>query len=202
MKLCLLLIILTAGNYQNYNTDIDFYYRLSSIVQRFKEKAMDEYECKRLMGEISILSEDINKDLSYVDQGNQIKIKELNQLKFETKAIEEFIGCVSRIANYSPDIESFNLANNRFNAEIVTISKDTFCVDIISISIGNYTAYLAVNRSTNNVKFKYKLIDYKGNLVGMGESGLWHNCIRCIHNNRDESHRSLVQIKEITCEII
>jgi hypothetical protein len=163
---------------------------------------MDEYECKRLIGEISILSEDIDRDLLNVDQGNQLKFKELNQFKLEAKAIEEFIACVSQSANYTPDIESFNLANNRFNAEIVTISKGKFCVDIISISIGDYIAYLAINSSTNNVKFKYKLIDNKGNLIGMGESGLWHNCIRCIHNNRDESNQSLVKVKEITCEMI
>jgi hypothetical protein len=200
--LFLVIAVQTMGNSQHLDTVMDFDYRLSNIVVRFKEIVMDEYECKSLLSIVSVFREDIDHVLQFTDQYRQMEIIKLKRLQIEAQAIEEFIACVGHCANYTPDIESFKLANNRINGEIIINSQNKFCIDIVSVSIGSYVACLAINYSTDNLQFTYELVDSTGNLVGMGKSGLWHNCIRCIHDNRNDLKPSHIYIKEITCKTI
>jgi hypothetical protein len=178
----------------------DFDYRLSDIVRKFKLEIMDKDECEKQKRAADDLSDDINDAIKNTDEYNYDEIIELKKLEKEAEALEEFIAAVGNCGNYIPSIKIFNLANKRVGASVVSIVKDKYCVDVISVTIGNHVAYLGENNSTNNYTITYKWKTPNAMNSGNGTMGLSALSVRHIYDNREKPIQKNISILGITCK--
>ena len=161
---------------------------------------MDKDECEKQKRAADDLSDDINDAIKNTDEYNYDEIIELKKLEKEAEALEEFIAAVGNCGNYIPSIKIFNLANKRVGASVVSIVKDKYCVDVISVTIGNHVAYLGENNSTNNYTITYKWKTPNAMNSGNGTMGLSALSVRHIYDNREKPIQKNISILGITCK--
>lgn len=178
----------------------DFEYKLSDIVRKFKSEVMDKDECEKQKRAADDLADDIEDAIKNVDEYNSDEIIELKKLQKEAEALEEFIAAVGNCGNYIPSIKNFNLANRRVGANVASIIKDKYCVDVISVSIGNYVAYLGENNSSKNYTVTYKWKAPNGMNTGNGTMGLSQLSVRHIYDNREKPNQKNISVFGITCK--
>lgn len=171
---------------------------LTRISNDFRETIFDEDECTNLKNEVGDVSnaieEDIDSDDYSIDEKNQLKV-----LLKEADALEDYIASIGNCGNYIPSIEKFNLANRRVGGSVSIISLDKYCVDVISVTIGDYICYLAKNNTTNNFTVSYKWTTPNGMHKGNGTMGLYGKSVRHIYDNRDETEQTIITVTDITC---
>jgi len=178
----------------------DFDNRLSDIVRKFKLEIMDKDECEKQKRAADDLSDDIEDAIKNKDEYNSDEIIELKKLKMEAEAVEEFIAAVGNCGNYIPSIKNFNLANKRVGASVSSIIKDRFCVDVITVAIGDYVAYLGENNSAKNYTVTYKWKAPNGLNTGNGTMGLSGLSVRHIYDNREKPNQKNISFLGITCK--
>lgn len=200
MKLILLISsIFFIGAYTPKERPIDFEYQLSEIAREFKSKIMDKNECGKLKLEASYLTDDIENAIQNEGKYSPDEIIKLKEQKKESEALENFIAVVGNCGNYVPSINDFNLANRRVGADVSILIKSKDCVDIISVSIGDYVAYLGKNNSTKNYIVTYKWKEAGGMKTGNGTMGLSNSSVRYIYDNREVRSNKNISFFGITC---
>lgn len=191
--------VLLLGSSTHMKIPNDFDYELSQIVRKFKEEIMDEDECENQKNEAGDLAEDIEDAIKKEGDYTSDEINTLKKLKKEAQALEGFIAVVGNCGNYIPSLDDFNLANRRVGASVVGISKGVFCVDVISVSIDDYVAYLGENNSLKNYTVSYKWKAPNGMNTGEGTMGLSKKSVRHIYDNREKPSQKTVSVFGITC---
>lgn len=200
MKLILLLAsILLVGVFDFKKSPGDFDNELTFIARKFVEVIMDKDECEKQKSAADDLADEIQRAIKQIDRYNSSELAVLKQLKNEAEAMEKFIGVVADCGNYFPSIDDFNLANRRVRANVVNIIKDKHCIDIITVSIGDYAAYLGLNNSTNNYTVIYKWKSLNGMTTGNGKMGLFKSSVRHIYDNRDNLDLKNISLFGISC---
>lgn len=201
MKLTLIIVFISVLGLLNTKESLeDFDYKLSEIAQNFREKIMDKDECENLKREAEDLVDDIEKAKD--DVYTYEEKKELGRLKKEAEALVDYIASVGDCGNYIPSIKDFNLANQRVRANISYVVKDKYCVDVITVSIGDYVAYLVENNSSKNYTLSYKWKSQNGMSSGNGNMGISKKGLRHFYNNRDENSQKMIFVLGITCKEI
>lgn len=177
----------------------DFDYDLTQIVNEFKTNIMDNDKCEKLYKKADYLADEIENSIED-DNNSEYENNKLEELKKEVEAVEEFIGSVGNSANNMfVKMDLIYLANKRINSSIATIIKYNFCVDIIIISINNYTTTMAFNKTNNNYTVTYKWKSISGINTGSGNMGLPANSIRHIYDNRKEPSQKNINISSLNC---
>jgi hypothetical protein len=201
MKLTLLFTsILLFGFSSLKEVPNDFDYKLSDIVRKFKSDIMDKDECEKQKRAAGDLADDIKKAIKNEDEDNSDEIIELKKLEKEANALEEFIASVGNCGNYVPSIQNFNLANRRVGANVATIIKDKYCIDVVSVSIGNYVAYLGENNSSKNYTATCKWKTPNSMNTGNVTMGLPALSVRHIYDNREKPIQKNISVFGITCK--
>lgn len=174
--------------------------KLSRIASEFREKIMDEDDCKSLMNEASRISNDIEDELDENDKYSANEISQFKEVKKKADALEGYIGSVGGCSNVFPTIEEFTIANGMVGGSVTNVHQGKFCVDFFSVSIGNYKVYLGENNTTNNyvVTYKYKTPD--GSKSGNGYFGLFSKNIRHVYDNREKPNQKIIIIFGVTCK--
>jgi hypothetical protein len=200
MKLILILISIILFGFSNLNeSPNDFDYKLSNIARKFRSEIMDRDECESLKREADKLAaeiEDAIKNTGKYSYEETIKFKTLIK---EAEALRDFIASVGNCGNYIQSIENFKLANRRVGASVATVIESKYCIDIISVSIGNYVAYLGENNSTKNYTVTYKWKAENDMNRGNGTMGLTKLSVRHIYNNREKPNQKNIAVFGITC---
>ncbi len=178
----------------------DFDYKLSDIIRNFKSEIMDKDECEKQKRAADDLLDDIEDAIKNEDNYNFDEIIELKKLENETKALAEFIGVVGKCGNSIISLKNINLANKRVGAKVSSIIKDKYCVDVISVSIGNYVVYLGENNSMKNYTVTYKWNTPNGMYSGNGAMGLSKLSVRHIYDNREKPSQKNISVFGITCK--
>ena len=177
----------------------DFDYKISDIARKFKEEIMNKDECEKQKREAHDLTERIEDAIKTENEYSSEEINTLKKLKKEAESLEDYIAEVGNCGNYIPTIENITIANRRVGGSISCIIKDKYCVDIISVTIGNYIAYIGENNSKKNYTVSYKWKAPIGMNTGSGTMGLTKGCVRNIYNNRERQNQKNITVYGISC---
>ena len=189
----------------------DFENELTYIVKNFKENIMDERKCTRLMndaGSVSsniegAISDEIEEELENSNRYSSYEISQLRELKIKADAIQSYIGGVGSCASAMfPTFKEFEIANQMVWGSVSYVSQGKFCVDFISVTIGNYVVYMAKNNSSTSYMLKYNWKNSNGTSKGNGTMGLQDKTIRSIYNNRNNQTQKRITILGVTCTLI
>ncbi len=176
----------------------DFELKLSYIARDFRDNIMDEDNCKHLMNDASRISSDIEEELKN-NEYSATEIAEFKKVKKKAEALEAYIGAIGGSTNAMPTISEFNYANSLVRGDVAIVFQGKFCIDIISVKIDNFTAYLGENNSISNYSVSYKWKAPDGISKGNGTMGLPKKTVRHIYDNRDKPMRKSIIIYEVTC---
>lgn len=200
MKLTILLTFFVIIDFSNIKKSPDYFdSELSNIVGKFKSDIMDKEECEKQKRAAEDLANEIEDAIKNVHDYNSSEIAELSKLQKEAEAVEEFIASVGNCGNYMSSLNNFDLANRRVGANVASVIKDKYCVDVISVSIGGYVAYLAQNNTSKiyDVSYMWKAPNKINS--GSGTMGLFKFSIRHIYDNRNNPSQKNVSVFGITC---
>lgn len=201
MKFTLLIISILSFAFSGIKeSPNDFDLELSYIVREFKDEILNEDECEKQMRSADDLEDEIEEAIKETDNYTTVEIKELKKIQYEAQAMKKFISVVGKVGNYIPSKELFYLANKRVGASISTIIKDKYCVDVISVKIGDYITYLGENNSMKDYSMSYKYKTPNGVYTGHGTQGLPKQSLRHIYNNRDKLSQKVAYVYGITCK--
>ena len=198
--LLLLLLCLPFSSFNSFciSSD-DFDAQLNTVVADFKQNILDQAKCEAAStkaGEISDAIEDaLNED--GVDKGER---KKLEALKKEAEALEDYILAVGDINGGFITVEKMNLANSRVHAGISSVQKGDFCVDIISVSIGDYICYLAENNGSKIISVNYKWKGPGGTKSGSGTITVFANSVHAMYSNRKDHGTKELTFMGLVCK--
>ena len=202
MKIFLIYFIIVIFGWIRFKDSPSSYEsKLSSIAIDFRNKIMEEYDCKNLMYDASRVADDIDNELKKEDYSTA-EILEFKELKRKAEALEKYIGTVGGCGNNFPTIEEFNIANRLVGGNVANVVQGKFCVDFISVSIDKYIVYIAENNTNNNYVVNYKYKTPNGTNIGRGFFGLFSKEIHHLYNNREEVTKKKIIIFGITCRLV
>ena len=200
MKTFLIYILLSPiGCIFLNDTPSDFEQKLDNIASDFRKKIMEEDECKSLMYDVSRVDDDIDDELKKEDYSAS-EISQYKDIKKKAEALEAYIGAVGGCANSFPTIVEFNLANRIVGGSVTNVIQGKFCMDFISVSLGNYIVYLCQNNTSTNLSVKYKWKAPDGMNSGSGDMNLSSKSIRHIYDNRVKQNQKKISIFGVTCK--
>jgi hypothetical protein len=201
MRLSLLLLLLPLLGFSNLTANLNYFdTELSAIAQKFLYHIMDEDECAKLKLAAYYLTEEIKSEIKKAHKYNSDQIAKLKGLKKEAEALEYFISVVGASGNDIISLENFNLANKRVGAGIENVVKGKYCIDVISVTIGKYVAFLGVNASDKNYTVSYKWSSTNRLREGSGTMGVTTFSLRRICDNRDDPKMIKISVSGITCK--
>ena len=178
----------------------DFDYRLSNIASQFIQEIMDQDKCENHRREASQVVRDIEDALKLDGEYDSNEISMLKKLKNEAEALEEYIACVGGCGNSVPTIDEINLANERVGGSISRVFKDKFCLDILCVTINDYTSFLVLNNRSKqyDIACSYKTPNglHSGNL----KASLPTKCMRHLYDNRENTSQRNITVINITCK--
>lgn len=199
MKIFLLLLLFIPIK-EIKKSPYDFENELTYVVKNFKENIMDEYECKKLMNSAGAISDEIEEELENSSRYSSYEISQLSELKIKADAIQSYIGGVGSCASAMfPTFKEFEIANQIIYGSVSYVSQGKFCVDFITVTIGNYVVYMAKNSLTSSYTLKYNWKNSNGTSKGNGTMGLPDKTIRSIFNNRKNQTQKRITIVGVTC---
>jgi hypothetical protein len=200
MKTFLIYILLSPiGCIFLNDTPSDFELKLNNIASDFRKKIMEEDECKNLMYDASRVADDIDNELKKEDYSAS-EISQYKDIKKKAEALEAYIGAIGGCANTFPTIEEFNSANRIVGGSISNVIQGKFCMDFISVNLGNYIVYLCQNNTSTNLSVKYKWKAPDGMNSGSGDMNLSSKSIRHIYDNREKPNQKKISIFGVTCK--
>ena len=200
MKTFLIYILLSPiGCIFLNDTPSDFERKLNNIASDFRKKIMEEDECKNLMYDASRVADDIDNELKKEDYSAS-EISQYKDIKKKAEALEAYIGAIGGCANTFPTIEEFNSANRIVGGSVTNVIQGKFCLDFISVSLGNYIVYLCQNNTSTNLSVKYKWKAPDGMNSGSGDMNLSSKSIRHIYDNREKPNQKKISIFGVTCK--
>lgn len=163
---------------------------------------MNSDECERIRDNVENLIEEIEDELDDDEPKSNDEIYELQKIKKEAIAIEEYISVIILGNNGFLDIDNLRLANDRINGAISYVTNGKYCINIVCIKINGFKSYLFYNPSNENLTgyYKYKANNYNG--IGKGYMGIMKYSMRSIFNNRDREIHKDIFFYDIKCENI
>jgi hypothetical protein len=179
----------------------DFDRKLSDIASDFKRDIFDVGKCVLLKNDAGDLSNDIETAMNE-DEVSETEKTKLKALKIEANALENYISAVGDFGTGYPTIDEFLLANKRVGGLIATISTDKFCMDIVSVTIGDYICYLAQNNTETTLSLSYKWKSSDGMQLGNGTMGVYGKSLRQMYSNRNKPSVKRVSFFGLTCKAI
>lgn len=195
----MLLIGLFAAAYRPVERVSDFERKLSNIVTTFQAEIMDVDECDRQMRAAATLEADISDALRMEDEYDPEEMIHLRQLQKETAAVEAYIDVVGNVGNHFMKIDDLAFANRRIGGSIARVISGKYCVDIITVTIGDYVAYFGENNSTSNFTVNYKWKSNSGMQSGNGTMGILKSNVRHFCDNREYPTQKGKTIMGISC---
>ena len=203
MKKILLISTVLLFSFSNKKESLNnFDYKLSEIVDEFRQVIMNKSKCEDQKREASFLVEDIKKALKDEYRYSTLEISNLNELQKEAEALEQYIAVVGNCGGNILSSDNFYLINEKIEGSVLNSINKKLCVDVISVKIGAYVTYLAENSSTKNYTINYK---WHGKLAngtnnGNGKAGMLKNSLRNIYDNRNEPMQKSISVYEIVCK--
>lgn len=199
MKIFFLLFLFIPLN-EIKKSPSDFENELTYIVKNFKENIMDENECRKLMNNAGSVSDEIEEELNDSNQYSSYEISQLRELKTKAEALQSYIGGVGSCASAMfPTFKEFEMANQMVRGSVTYVNQGKFCVDFISVVIGNYVVYMAKNDTSTSYMLKYNWKNSNGTSKGNGTMGLPDKTIRSIYNNRSKQTQNRITIVGVIC---
>ena len=178
----------------------DFDNQLSEIANSFRQEIMYEKQCVELREQTLSLYYQIRDAESETYKYSADEIKSLMNLEKEAEALEEYIRAVGHCFRDEPfSINKFKLANRRVGGITESIVTGKFCVDVISVTIDNYTTYLVQNQSSKRYKVDYYWKAANGMNSGSGNFLLLENSVRHIYDNRKIPALKKIIVYKISC---
>jgi hypothetical protein len=201
MKLYFLYITLIPLNWFSFkDSPSDFEYKLSNIANNFEENIMDKDKCEDLKNEVSSIADEIDDEIEDKDEHSSTEIVEFKKMKKKAEALKDYIGVVAGISTTFPTIDEFNSANSMVGGIVVNVSKDKFCIDIISVSIGKYIVFLAKNSTTINYHLDYSWKFEGMGIGGYGDFGIIKKSYCHIYNNRENPSLKTDRLTTSNCK--
>lgn len=201
MKMLLLISsIMLFASYDLQESPTHFDNGLADLASKFRSVILNKDQCEYLKIAANDLAKDIDEAISEENKYTVSELTELKILKKEAEAMEEFIAAVGNCGDSYPSVDNFKLANERVGANVTVILKDKYCVDVISVRIGEYVTYLGLNNSSKSYTITYKWKSADGMTNGNGTMGLSKNHIRQIFNNRENISLKKISVSAITCQ--
>jgi hypothetical protein len=80
------------------------------------------------------------------------------------------------------------------------VQKGDFCVDIISVSIGDFICYLAENNSAKIISVNYKWKGPDGAKSGSGTIKVFANSVHAMYSNRKDPGTKKLTFMGLTCK--
>ncbi|QBN19749.1 hypothetical protein [Flavobacterium nackdongense] len=199
MKLFFLLLLFIPLN-EIKKSPSDFENELNYIVKDFREDIMDEYKCKKLMNNAGSIFDEIEEELKETNKFTPYEISQLRELKTKADALQSYIGGIGGCASAMfPTFKEFEIANQMVRGSVTYANQGKFCVDFISVTIGNYVVYMAKNNTSTNYMVKYNWKNNTGTSKGNGTMGLPEKTVRSIYNNRSNQTQNRITIVGVTC---
>jgi hypothetical protein len=176
----------------------DYDKQINDVVADFKLNIFDQQKCQaasqKAAGIADNISDAINEgDLSKAD------LKKLEDLKKDAEAVEDYIMAVGNLDGGFETVEKFNLANNRVKGDIGSVSNGKFCVDIISVSIGDFICYLAENNNDKITSVNYSWKSPAGAKSDSGTITVFAHSIGAMYSNRKDPKTNTVEFMGLVC---
>lgn len=197
--LLILSTVMLFGFANTKNSPNSFEYRLTAIVQAFKQEIMNKEECEKLKRDTYDLNGAIADALKTENEYTPVEKSELENLKKEAEALEAYIGIIGNCGGFILTKENFELANRRIGGTVVSVIKNKYCVDVITVTIGDYVTYLGENNLLKNYKIAYSWKVIKGINTGSGTMGLMSKTVRGFYDNREKPSQKKISVFGITC---
>jgi hypothetical protein len=160
---------------------------------------MDKDECESLKREADKLADEIEDAIKNTGKYSYEETIKFKTLIKEAEALRDFIASIGNCDNYIQSIENFKLANSRVGASVATVIDSKYCIDIISVRIGDYLAYLGENKSSKNYTVTYKWKAEDGMNARNGTMGLTKLSVRHVYDNREKPNQKNISVFGITC---
>lgn len=199
MKISLILFLLSISIFRTSSSPSDYEYKLFNIASDFRNNIMDEDKCRRLLNDASSIVYDIEGEIKNNEFSNT-ELSEYKTVKKKAEALQAYIGAVGGSTNAMPTISEFMYANSLVRGDVATLFQEKFCIDIISVKIDNFTAYLGENNTNSNYSVSYKWKSPDGISKGNGTMGLPKKTVRHIYDNREKPNRKNIIIYEVNCK--
>jgi hypothetical protein len=177
----------------------DFDAQLNAVVADFKLNIFDQQKCEAASQKSGTISDAIEDALNE-DGVDKSQRKKLEELKKEADALEDFILAIGDINGGFETVEKMNLANSRVHADISNVQKGDFCVDIISVSIGEFICYLAENNGSKIISVNFKWKGPDGTKSGSGTIKVFPGSVHAMYSNRKDKGTTKVTFMGLTCK--
>ncbi|MCX6311754.1 MAG: hypothetical protein NT084_08970 [Bacteroidetes bacterium] len=176
----------------------DFDKKLDKVVADFKLNIFNKQKCDSCSIDAKNIATAIQDVL---DEGgiDKSEIKKMEALKKEADGLENYISAVGDLTGGFSTVADLNLANARVKGNISNESGK-FCVDIISVTIGDFVCYLAENNSSKITSVNYKWKDEAGTNSGSGTIQVFANSIRAMYSNREKPKVNKVGFLGLNCK--
>jgi hypothetical protein len=180
-------------------TTDDFDSQLNAVVTDFKQNIFDQQKCEAASQKAGTIADAIEEAMNEegLSKGDR---KKLEELKKEAEALEDYILAIGGINDGFETVEKMNLANARVHGDISAVQKGDFCVDIISVSIGDFICYLAENNSSKIISVNYKWKGPDGTKSGSGTVKVFANSVHAMYSNRKDKDTKKVTFMGLTCK--
>lgn len=177
----------------------DFEGRMNTIIQAFKQALMDKDQCKALVKQAQVLEQDITKALAATSKKGTAR--QLKKLKIEASALVLYLGMVGGTEVHPISTKQLYLINRWVKAKITNVSQKRFCVNILKVNIGNYTAHLVENPSDLDyqVNYNWRIDKSISTDSGSGQEDVDAHRIYHIHNNRKKAAWRSIDFYDIKC---
>jgi hypothetical protein len=177
----------------------DFDAQLNAVVADFKQNIFDQAKCEAASQKAGTISDAIEDALN--EEGvDKAERKKLEGLKKEAEALEDFILAIGDINSGFATVEKMNLANTRVKADISNVQKGDFCVDIISVTIGEFVCYLAENTGSKIISVNYKWKGPDGTKSGSGTVKVFASSVHAMYSNRKDKDTKKVTFMGLNCK--
>jgi hypothetical protein len=200
MKHFLLILCLPFLSFTSFRISADdFDAQLNAVVVDFKQNIFDQVKCEAASKKAGDISDAIEEALN-ADGVDKAERKKLDALKKEAEALEDYILAIGDINGGFETVEKMNLANSRVHGDISAVQKGDFCVDIISVSIGDFICYLAENNGSKIISVSYKWKGPAGTKSGTGTVQVFANSVHAMYSNRKDKETKQITFMGLTCK--
>ena len=200
MKQLFLLLILPFFLFSSFRlSTTDYDAQLNEVAADFKKNIFDQQKCMAASTKAGDIADAIEEALN--DDGlDKAERKKLEGLKKEAEALEDYILAVGDINDGFETVEKMNLANSRVHGEINEVQKGDFCVDILSVTIGDYICYLAKNNGSKIISVNYRWKSPAGTKSGTGTVKVFAESVHAMYNNRNDKEVKEVKFMGLICK--
>jgi len=166
-------------------------------INEFKNNITDEGVCNRQIYILDDLIDDVDELID--DTEDSFEINKLRTLKREIKAVKNYMHTVGAEQSSFQIKEDFYLANSLIGGSITEIGNFN-CLTIVSVTINDYVAFIALNNKSLLQSVTIDWNYYKSSNGEIMEMGLASNSFRKFADNLDDRSKKRVTIKNTSCK--